>query len=1112
VVRRRCRCRRAALHARRGLAAPPCRRRRCRLRQRGVRFRGALARAAPPHTPALPPSRARATGACRDSGRCSRRRRSCFAKADSAPPNHLRPPPPPPPSLLLRSAGDAPELRKNPTLYAEAAPSTSAAGSALRKPQVLAPAGGWAQLRAAVACGADAVYFGLDAFNARARAENFTLAELPALMAELHASGVKGFVAMNILLYDTELSQVETYARAMAAAGVDAVIVQDVGAVRLLRRLAPGLPVHASTQMSVTSPEGARFAASLGVARVVAGRELSVRELRAVAAGAGAGVDVEAFVHGALCVSYSGQCLSSEAWGGRSANRGQCAQACRLPYGLLVDGTLASLGDVSYILSPQDLCGLGHVPALMAAGVHCFKIEGRLKGPEYVAATTSAYRKAVDDAWEALSAAERDASSGVVSASIAAAVASAPPPSEGVLRDLAQVFARGQDEEHGGLTPGFLDGVSHQSLVRGRAPRHRGVLLGTVVSVTRRGVAVALHGGAVVRRGVGVVFDRGKARTRVFALFTFTLSFTHSYIHRTHRTHRTRTAQPEEREEGGSVYEVYDTASGARLEAGEEAVSGTVELCFGRGDVDARRVAAGQRVWRTRDPALEARLRAAASAPPPPRRVAASAAGGLDEPLTLTLTSLDVCDPRTGALLSASAATASALAPARARSLTAADVAREVGSLAGAGLTCVGDVDTSALLRLGAALFLPAGEIKRARQAAASALAAAIAAATAAHARDDGLASEAVLAPMLAEARAALASSAADADADADVADADVSDAAQPRAPRIRVLCRTPAQVRAALRVPWLAEVTLDFLEVQGLAAEVAAVRAAGRRAVVATPRVLKPDEERLWQFYLRLNADALLVRSIGLLHQLQALGGAGASVALPSGATVRVPALHGDFSLNAANTLAAAHMLASSGLARLTPAHDLSAPQLAALARSVGPRAASRLEVVIHQHLPIFHTEHCVFARHLSTGSSFKDCGHPCERHALHLRAPDGASHAVLADMGCRNTVFNGAAQSGGEYVPMLAASGVGGLRVELLEEGPDDVAPLLEAYRTLSEAAAAGGNGNDAQGAGVAEALAAIVRLAGVQGVTKGSLDGGRKEAARGDMKPTAAAGRAR
>ena len=179
------------------------------------------------------------------------------------------------------------------------------------KPEVLSPAGGWPQLKAAVANGADACYFGLqEGFNARARASNFAIDELPEVMTYLHQRGCKGYLVVNILVFDEEMARLEPLVRRIAAAGVDALIMQDMGAVELVRTVAPNLPVHGSTQMSITDAPGARFAADrLGIDRVVVGRELSVEEIAAVGK---SGVEVEAFVHGALCVSYSGQCFSSE--------------------------------------------------------------------------------------------------------------------------------------------------------------------------------------------------------------------------------------------------------------------------------------------------------------------------------------------------------------------------------------------------------------------------------------------------------------------------------------------------------------------------------------------------------------------------------------------------------------------------------------------------------------------------------------------------------------------------------------------------------------------------------------------------------------------------------
>eukprot|EP00913_Durusdinium_trenchii_P020683 g19424.t1 len=368
-------------------------------------------------------------------------------------------------------------MRKNSQLYRELeegrASPVEAPRPRQRKPEVLAPAGGWPQLRAAVRNGADAVYFGLDVgLNARARAANFgreergelrafrgqTCQDLPEVMKYLHSHGVKAYVTLNTLVFDHELFDTpENLVRAgggaaiealqvVAEAKVDALIVQDIGLALLCRELCPEIPVHASTQMSITSAPGALFAANaLGATRVVLGRELSLEEITSVAADVG-DLEVEVFVHGALCVSYSGQCFSSEAWGGRSANRGQCAQACRLPYGLVKD-------EFVDVLSPST----------------------SPSREEYVALTTAAYRQAIDRAWP-------DDAGGAANA-FGLAGAQLLGDARTARTALAQLFARGQDEEHDGLSPGFLEGPKHQRLVRGKAPKHRGVLLGEVRAV-----------------------------------------------------------------------------------------------------------------------------------------------------------------------------------------------------------------------------------------------------------------------------------------------------------------------------------------------------------------------------------------------------------------------------------------------------------------------------------------------------------------------------------------------------------------------------------------------------------------------------------------------------
>src|SRR5262249_40068732 len=291
-------------------------------------------------------------------------------------------------------------------------PSPAAAPADRRRmPELLAPAGDWDCARAAVENGADAIYFGLEKFNARMRAHNFTEADLPRLMEFLHRRGVKGYVTLNTLVFENELAEAEHYVRSIIAAGVDAAIVQDVGVCRLIRRLSPDFPIHVSTQMTITSAGGVEFVRELGCNLVVLARECSLKEIGKILNDPSPAADgnatssasappqpnppLEVFVHGALCVAYSGQCLTSEALGGRSANRGECAQACRMPYDLIADGEQVPLGDRKYLLSPQDLAGLEVLPELVRLGIASLKIEGRLKSPEYVASITRIYRQAL---------------------------------------------------------------------------------------------------------------------------------------------------------------------------------------------------------------------------------------------------------------------------------------------------------------------------------------------------------------------------------------------------------------------------------------------------------------------------------------------------------------------------------------------------------------------------------------------------------------------------------------------------------------------------------------------------------------------------------------------
>ncbi|VVB85164.1 Peptidase family U32 [uncultured archaeon] len=260
----------------------------------------------------------------------------------------------------------------------------------MHKPELLAPVGSKEALIAAVENGADAVYFGGTAFSARQYAPNFTREELEWAVDYAHVRGVKAYVTMNTLIKDSELEEACEYLQFLCNAGADAVIVQDTGILRLLREQLPELPVHASTQMTIHNIEGVKFLQEMGVKRVVLARELSLQNIRKIKAETN--IEIETFVHGALCFSYSGQCLLSSMIGGRSGNRGYCAQPCRKKYRIN--------GAEGYLLSPRDLNMSEHIPGLVKAGIDSFKIEGRMKRPEYVAGVVGIYRKLIERYFE----------------------------------------------------------------------------------------------------------------------------------------------------------------------------------------------------------------------------------------------------------------------------------------------------------------------------------------------------------------------------------------------------------------------------------------------------------------------------------------------------------------------------------------------------------------------------------------------------------------------------------------------------------------------------------------------------------------------------------------
>ena len=785
-----------------------------------------------------------------------------------------------------------------------------------RKPEVLAPAGNWDCARAAVANGADAIYFGLDQFNARMRADNFTREDMSSLMPFLHSHGVRGYVTMNVLIFPAEFEQAVAYLDALDAAGVDGVIVQDMGLAALIsqhrRNGRWSLELHISTQMTVSSPEAVRLVDSLfDPQQIVLSRELSLREIEACAKATTKPIEV--FCHGALCVAYSGQCLTSETLGQRSANRGECAQACRMPYKLEVDGRLRDLGERRYIFSPQDLCALDRVPQMIAAGVHSFKIEGRLKSPEYVAATTRAYRRAVD-----------------------AALAGKPLPPERRARDLyamQMAFSRG-------FSTGWLDGTNHPLLTHGRFGKKRGALAGRIVRSGEGWVELDSLPAMPIAPGDGFVIDAGKDRNE---------------------------------EQGGRIWRVQ----GARL------------FFHGKASrIDWRFVRPGQLLWKTADPALDKYLHNSwchferKAATTPGQSLDIHFEGRMGSQLTATCRGITV-------------GSGQPLEPAEKRPLTPETIEAQFSRLGGTGFSlgaCTYTLDKN--------LILPVSILNKMRRELVEKLP-----------QSDTVNRQPVTwqgwthpFPPL---RAA-------------------------QGHHLSVLCREVEQAYAASEAS-IERIYLDFKNIRQFEEVSKAIKLKHPETEVwiTTMRIMKPHEAGYFKYITAAGADGVLVRNLGAAQWFRQKGAR----------------MVGDFSLNTANPESVA-LWKKFGMERSTVSYDLNAAQLADLLAS---GCGSELELTLHQHIPMFHTEHCVFCTFLSQGHSFKDCGQPCDHHKVRIMDRTHAMHYLRSDEGCRNTMFNGQAQSAARYAEALCRCGLNHFRLELLDETPEKTTELIDCYRAL-------------------------------------------------------------
>jgi putative protease len=797
---------------------------------------------------------------------------------------------------------------------------TSISTSTLEIPELLAPAGNWECAKAAIENGADAIYFGLEKFNARMRAENFTVADLPELMEFLHLRGVKGYITLNTLIFAQELTEVQQYLKTIISAGVDAVIVQDVGICRLIRHLSPDFPIHASTQMTITSAAGVEFAKSLGCQLVVLARECSILEINKIQKqilSKNISLPLEIFVHGALCVAYSGQCLTSEALGGRSANRGECAQACRMPYDLIANGEVVNLGNRKYLLSPQDLAGLEVLPELVKSGVTSLKIEGRLKAPEYVANVTRVYRQALNQIIkthiETFSHTEKDQ------------------------YNLEMAFSRG-------LYTGWFEGINNQELVHGRFGKKRGVYLGEVTRIKNAEITVKLE--APVKAGDGIVFDCG---------------------------------HPERKEEGGRIYAVIPN--------GKETI-----LTFGRNDLNFHSIHIGDKVWKTNDPELDKQIRQSYTGENPQftRPINIEVYGEIGEKL------IAVCRDELGNIVQVESEIF--IAEAHTRPLSIERLKEQFGRLGNTPFY----LDTF-INHLNSNIMLPVSELNRMRREIVSKL--------------EDLRSKPKLWQLNHHAKwqdlitnkyTAILSS-----------------------PSLIVLVRNIEQLKALLTAD-IKTIYCEFEDPRNYKEAVKIVRESAEEITifVAPPRITKPGETWILKQVHASQADGYLIRNYDQLEYF---------------ANEKCV---GDFSLNIANPLTADYFKNRFNLERLTVSYDLNINQLEDLITNY---PAQNFEVTIHQHIPMFHMEHCVFCAFLSTGTDYTNCGRPCDTQAVTIRDRVGSEHILKADAGCRNTVYNSTAQTGAEYVQRLIGLGLQHLRIEFVNETREQVQKTIQSYQKL-------------------------------------------------------------
>lgn len=857
----------------------------------------------------------------------------------------------------------------------------------MNNPELLLPVGTRDMLESAINNGADAVYYGVPHWNARGRTEDFSFEDVEEMIRYARLRGVKTYLAMNILIFEREIQELPEFLERLIALKPDAFIIQDIGLARLIKAISPEQEIHASTQMTLASSEAVNLVKDIGFSRAVLARELSAKQIAQIKSLTD--LELEVFIHGALCVSYSGQCLTSENFGGRSANRGQCAQSCRLPYRIFVDGKEWKDPKARYLFSTRDLCALPKLEELREIGVESLKVEGRLKSPEYVAAVSHAYRKALETLSENNTSLHSVHDSAAQPCQSASSLSRHSPctslrEAEGDeaihQNDATDLGLTAQDLEplevlfSRGLNTGWLDGVNHQELVDGSFSNHHGEFIGTVVQVDRNGVIVELEDKPVpctLLPGDGILFEEYRA-------------------------------EPEPRQTGSRLY---------KATFANRAEKSQVRLEFGR-EFNLRKVTYGMKAYRNDSPALEKELHKTFTDKSFAKHIPVSMTleGKIGEPLKLT-----ICESSNAAADETRAVTVEGAILEASRNEVASDALQAIAKKELSGLSATAYILDKLEIKLPANAFLPGKVLRTLRQEAVQAF-------------DEKRLQWKELAPSADNGRAFLHSivkvaSKSNSDNNAIATE----NRATPRRMSITVLVRRPEQIDALQGLD-IDKVVMDFDWGVKYDEPLERIHKLGFEAGIATLRIHKPSENHYIKQILTLMPEFALVRNLGSLALLKDSG---------------IPMV-GDYSLNATNSASYDWLLAQ-GLEKLHPSWDLNSTQLFDLLKNID---GSKLELALHQYMPAFHSEYCAFARALTTGRRFPECQKICTQHKVEILDHKGERHFLQSDAECRNTLFVGKPQSALKLLPRLIAQNVSSYRLELLDEEPESVRRKIDIY----------------------------------------------------------------